>query len=168
MDCRTVEGHLSRFIENDVNFSQQQEITDHLKTCEKCSKLKEKVEHVLNVYPDLEEEVPFFLKNRLYNIVDSTQESEIKAGYIRWVAAAVGTVVLFLNLFYFTNIYPTANRALHLAVAEIQKLVVETGAFFEKIRESKNNFLFGFGKVEGDARDLDENGDSPKKGGQNG
>lgn len=168
MDCKTVEGYLSRFIENDVTPSQQQEIANHLKTCEKCRNLKEKIEYVLNLYPELEEDVPFFLRNRLYNIMDLSKESYVQAGYIRWVAAAVGTVVLFLNLFYFTNIYPSANRVLHLTVAEIQKFVVETGAFFEKIKESKNNFLFGFGTSKGDAQDFDQDESSHKKGGQSG
>jgi hypothetical protein len=76
---------------------------------------------------------------------------------------------LFMNLFYFTNIYPSANRVLHLAVAEIQKFVVETGAFFEKIKESRNNFLFGFGTAGRDVqKNLESKENSNVKGGENG
>jgi predicted anti-sigma-YlaC factor YlaD len=169
MDCKTVEVNLSRFIENDLSDREQQAITNHLKMCERCRKLKAKVEYILYIYPELEEEIPFFLKNRLYNIVDPEKETEIKDGYIRWVAAVVGTVVLFMNLFYFTNIYPSANRVLHLAVAEFQKFVVETGAFFEKIKESRNNFLFGFGTAGRDVqKNLESKENSNVKGGENG
>jgi predicted anti-sigma-YlaC factor YlaD len=168
MDCKIFEENLSKFIENELSKGMQKEISIHLKQCDRCKKLKEKVENIMYLYPELEEDIPFFLKNRLYNIYDSRKEAYVKAGYIRWIAATIGTVVLFLNLFYFTNIYPSANRVLHMAVAEVEKFVVETGAFFEKIKESKNNFLFGFTTEKSDVKEMDQEENSNKKGGQNG
>jgi hypothetical protein len=51
---------------------------------------------------------------------------------------------LFLNLFYFTNIFPSANREMHSMVGSIETFVVKTGGWFEKIKESKDLLLFTF------------------------
>jgi hypothetical protein len=129
----------------------------HLEQCGSCSRLKEKVEELMYAFPDLEEEVPFFLKNRLHYIPESQQVIEMPESrfyYLKWVAAAIGTFVLFLNLFYFTNIYPPANRFLHTAVSKIETFTVETGAFFERLKESKNFVVFSF--LKGDSDDEDE------------
>ena len=170
MDCKKVESLMSGFIENELENSQRKEISIHLKQCPKCRGLKEKIEHMRYVYPELEEEIPFFLKNRLYNIFDADQEEENRGIYLKWVAAAIGTVVLFLNLFYFTNIYPTANKALHLTVARVEKFVVEAGAFIETIKESRKGVSldFGFFKKESEFRQIDEKKSSDNKGGENG
>jgi len=170
MDCKKVESLMSGFIENELENSQRKEISIHLKQCTKCRELKEKIEHMRYVYPELEEEIPFFLKNRLYNIFDADQEEDSRGIYLKWVAAAIGTVVLFLNLFYFTNIYPMANKALHLTVARVEKFVVEAGAFIETIKESRKGVSldFGFFKKESEFRQIDEKKSSDNKGGENG
>jgi len=95
---------------------------------------------------DLQEEVPFFLKNRLYNIPEIVEKKN-RARTIhfpKWLAAAVGTVILFLNLFYFTNIFPSVNREMHSWVSSVEKFVVRSGGWLEKIKESKELFFFTF------------------------
>lgn len=154
MDCKKVEDLMSMYIENEVSREIHKEISLHLGQCENCRQLKEKVEELIYTFPELEEDVPFFVKNRLYYIPESQALKATTRGskyfYLKWVAAVIGTFVLFLNLFYFTNILPPANRALHKAVAEIKTLTVETGAFLEKVTESKDLFIFSIFKGDSD------------------
>jgi hypothetical protein len=156
MDCKQVEELISMYIECEVADELHQEITLHLEQCAECSRLKNEVEELLYVFPELEEEVPFFLKNRLYYIPES-QEVEIlpesRFYYLKWVAAAIGTFVLFLNLFYFTNLYPPANRLLHTAVSKVETFTVQAGAFFEKVKESKDLMIFSIFKSDKDKED---------------
>ena len=168
MDCLQVEELMSLYLENEVSEELHQEITDHIEQCQVCKELKEQVEELLFVFPELEEEVPFFLKNRLHYIPESQQVIELPESrfyYMKWVAAAIGTFVLFLNLFYFTNIYPPANRFLHLTVSKLETLTVETGAFFERMKESKDFFLFSFfkGSSDDDNDNIDENGENTEQ-----
>ncbi|MCK4836485.1 MAG: zf-HC2 domain-containing protein [Candidatus Aminicenantes bacterium] len=168
MECKKVESFISKYIENDVTEQERKEISSHLKQCKNCQQLKENIENMIYLYPELQEEIPFFLKNKLYNIFEFTEEKEIKYGYSKWVAAGVGTLVLFLNLFYFTNIYPAANKSLHIALARVEKFVVETKAFIEEFKVSNKNVLFGFFKKDSDMEKLNQKKSSNKKGGKNG
>ena len=120
------------------------------------------------LHEDLEENVPFYVKNRLYYISERKEKKIKKNIYLKWIAAVIGTIVLFLNLFYFTNIFPAANRTLHLVVSEIENFAVNTEAFFEKMKESGDNFLFGFFTENGDLENSDKSQGSDDKGGKNG
>jgi hypothetical protein len=146
MKCQRVEDLLSMYIENELPKEIHREISFHLEHCDQCRVLKEKIEELIYIFPEMEEEVPFFLKNRLYYIPESqtvmVERRESKLLYLKWLAAAIGTFVLFLNLFYFTNIYPPAKRMLHSAVARVRTLTVETGAFIEEVRASDGAALF--------------------------
>lgn len=154
MNCKRVEDSLSMYIENGLPQELHREVSLHLEQCDQCRQLKEKMEELLYVFPELEEEVPFFLKNRLYYIPESqtviAEKTESKFFYLKWLAAAIGTFVLFLNLFYFTNIYPPAKRVLHSMVAQIRTLTVETGAFIEEVRASDGAALFSVFKKDTD------------------
>jgi hypothetical protein len=154
MNCQRVEELLSSYIENELSKELHREISLHLEHCDQCKVLKEKIEELIYVFPDLEEEVPFFLKNRLYYIPESQavieERRESKFFYLKWLAAAIGTFVLFLNLFYFTNIYPPAKRMLHSVVARIKTFTVETGAFIEEVRASDGASLFAVFKKDPD------------------
>jgi predicted anti-sigma-YlaC factor YlaD len=145
MDCKEIEELISDYIEHDLEPEVYEEVSLHLEKCLACSVLKRQVEELVSSFPDLEEEIPFFLKNRLYYIPETQEENiidmESKRYYLRWVAAVIGIFVLFLNLFYFTNIYPPANRALHTVVAEIETFAVKTEAIYEKVKESKALFF---------------------------
>lgn len=144
MKCLEVEELISAYLEDELSKEQAREVELHLVGCESCRRLKEKVDELIHVFPDLEEEVPFFLKNRLYYIPESQEIIELnqnRLGYLKWVAAVIGTFVLMLNLFYFTNIFPAANRALHSLMARIKTITVETGAFFEKVKDSRGAVL---------------------------
>ena len=103
MNCKRVEELLSMYIENELPGELHREISLHLEHCGQCRVLKEKIEELIYVFPDLEEEVPFFLKNRLYYIPESQavieERRESEFFYLKWLAAAIGTFVLFLNLF---------------------------------------------------------------------
>lgn len=169
MDCLQVEELMSLYLENEVSEDIYREITAHIEQCPGCRDLKEQIEDMLDVLPDLEEEVPFFLKNRLHYIPESQQVIEMpetRFYYMKWVAAAIGTFVLFLNLFYFTNIYPPANRFLHTTVSKLETLTVEAGAFFERIKESKDFFLFSFfkGSSEEENSEKSENSENGENG----
>jgi len=158
MNCQQIEDLISLYIENEVSEEEHNEITLHIGQCPSCRKLKEKVEELMYTFPELEVEVPFFVKNRLYYIPESLSSHESMENrffYLKWVAAVLGTFVLFLNLFYFTNIYPPANRVLHTTVSHIKTFTVETGAFFQKVTESRGMFLLSLFK-----KDADSNQDS--------
>lgn len=149
MDCIKVEDILSDYLENEISEDLHKEVSLHLETCASCMALKEKIEELVNFFPELEEDVPFFLKNRLYYIPESQEEddyTDAKYSYLRWVAAVIGTFVLFLNLFYFTNLYPPANRTLHSVVSKVKGITVDTGEFFQEVADSKGMSLLNIFK----------------------
>ncbi|MBN1196309.1 MAG: zf-HC2 domain-containing protein [Candidatus Aminicenantes bacterium] len=148
MDCKLVEERISNYIENNLSATEMDAVREHIQSCGACRDLLERMERVLYLCEDLTEEVPFFLKNRLYNIAETrvAEEPAISGRTItvlKWAAAMVGTAVLLLNLLYFTSIVPPANRFLHLAVSRIETFVVEAGAYVERISESDRNPFLG-------------------------
>ena len=146
--CRDIESLFSAYLENDLSKEETDIVAEHLQRCPGCLQKKEKMEEILFRLSDLQEEVPFFLKNRLYNIPE-TSERRAPARIMffpKWIAAAIGTVILFLNLFYFTNVFPPVNREMHSFVSSIEKLVVRTGGWLEKVKESKDLLFFTFFK----------------------
>jgi hypothetical protein len=169
MECKQVEENISQYIENDISKDLHNKISLHLDECDPCRALKIEIELLMGSFPELEEDVPFFLKNRLYYIPDSTENTKKESVfYLKWVAAAIGTFVLFINLFYFSNIYPPANRALHSIVSEIETLAVQTEALFEKIKESKDLLMYTFLKSKSEDPDELQDDNKKKKGGKNG
>jgi len=144
--CKEIESLLSAYLENDLSKEEAEDISSHLNACPECLCKKEKIEEIILKLSDLQEEVPFFLKNRLLNIPDMIEKRKaVKPLYFpKWLAAAVGTIILFLNLFYFTNIFPPVNREVHSVVSSIEKFFVKTGGWFEKVRESKELLFFTF------------------------
>jgi predicted anti-sigma-YlaC factor YlaD len=144
--CKEIESLLSAYLENELSPAESDPIARHLAACPRCFHLKEKLEELLLKMPDLQEDVPFFLKNRLFNIPEISEKKKFaKTIYFpKWLAAAVGTVILFLNLFYFTNIFPAVNREMHTVVGSLETFVVRTGGWFETIKESKDLLLFTF------------------------
>jgi hypothetical protein len=122
--------------------------------------------------PELQEEIPFFLKNRLLYMPESQAAIHSKAPVLRWVAAMIGTLILFLNLFYFTNILPPANKALHTLVAQIEKFAVQTEAFLDRLKDTDNPISFAdqnsitSGPVNKTKKNLEEN--LKNNGGHNG
>lgn len=148
MDCKLVEERISSYIENNLNAAEMDAVREHIESCEACRDLLERMERVLYLCEDLTEEVPFFLKNRLYNIAETRVAEEPAVSgrtvtVLKWAAAMVGAAVLLLNLLYFTSIVPPANRFLHLAVSRIETFVVEAGAYVERISESNRNPFLG-------------------------
>jgi predicted anti-sigma-YlaC factor YlaD len=153
--CKEIESLLSAFLENELSAAEAGRIAHHLAECPNCRAIKEKLEELLLKMSDLQEEVPFFLKNRLYNIPEFSAESRRgKIVYLpKWLAAAAGTIILFLNLFYFTNIFPLANRQMHALVGTVESFVVKTGGWIEKIKESKDLLVFTFFSKKEDNKD---------------
>ena len=142
MECKAVEDLMSQYVENDVNAETKKIISRHIKQCSACKQLKEKIEELMYALPELEEEVPFFLKNRLLYLPESQSAQRNQAPIFKWVAAMIGTMVLFLNLFYFTNLYPPANKVLHTLVANIERIAVQTEAFFDRFKEADQHPSF--------------------------
>lgn len=169
MNCKKVEDLLSDYIENDLSEEVRKEVSLHLDECENCRRLKEKMEEMIYSFNDLEEDVPFFLKNRLLYIQESQEEEQSRQYYLTWVAAVIGTIILFLNLFYFTNIYPPANKALHGVTARIETIAVETEAFFERLNASKDLIIYTlFNKETNDSNRINKHNVIPNNGGKNG
>jgi predicted anti-sigma-YlaC factor YlaD len=168
MDCKRAQDLISGYIENELSRDLKKEVSLHLEQCPNCRRLKEKVEGLMSLSPEMEEEVPFFLKNRLYNIPETAEERPGRLVYLKWLAAMVGTIVLFLNLFYFTNIFPPANRALHLMVSHIETFAVETSAFVERVKESKGNIFSSFFSGDSEGEPTNRNGNIKNVGGKNG
>lgn len=144
--CRDIESLLSAYLENDLLKEEAENVSTHLDGCSACLAKKEKIEEIILKLSDLQEEVPFFLKNRLMNIPDMIEKKTPARFFFfpKWLAAAVGTIILFLNLFYFTNVFPPANREVHSLVSSIEKFFVKTGGWFEKVKESKELLFFTF------------------------
>lgn len=145
MECRIVESLISAYLENDLDQEQLARVEIHLHDCPACMLLKIKMEGLISRLSDLEEEIPFFVKNRLYNIPEYIEKSRSsKIFFPKWVAAVMGSIILFVNLFYFTNLFPPANREIHSLVANVERMVVRTGGWIEKIKESKDFLIFTF------------------------
>jgi predicted anti-sigma-YlaC factor YlaD len=144
--CRDIELLLSAFLENELSKEDAASVSEHLETCRECLAKKERMEEIISRLSDLQEEVPFFLKNRLYNIPEIVEKQAPARVLVfpKWLAAAIGTVILFLNLFYFTNVFPPVNREIHSIVSSVEKFVVRTGGWFERIKESKELIFFTF------------------------
>lgn len=144
--CRDMEALLSSYLENELSRGDAAEVEKHLAECADCRGKKEKIEELIFRLSELQEEVPFFLKNRLYNIPKIVEKKSRgkTIHFPQWLAAAIGTVILFLNLFYFTNIFPSVNREMHSLVSSVEKFVVRSEGWLEKIKESKELFLFTF------------------------
>lgn len=164
MDCTHVEDLISGYLENELPPELLKEVSLHLETCVTCRLLKEKVEELMYSFQELEEEVPFFVRNRLYYIPESQRniiEMENERQYLKWMAAMIGAFALFLNLFYFTNIFPPANRVLHEMVSSIKTLSVKTEAIYEKVKESNTLFFLSSKNEEsGTNNNIDENKNS--------
>ena len=72
--CRDMEAWLSAYLENDLSSRDAAEIEQHLAECADCRAKKEKMEELIFSLSELQEEVPFFLKNRLYNIPEIVEK----------------------------------------------------------------------------------------------
>lgn len=163
---------MSRYVENDLDKETNTQISLHIKQCDNCRLLKEKLEELMDTLPELEEEIPFYLKNRLLYLPESQAATHTKAPVLRWVAAMIGTMILFLNLFYFTNILPPANKVLHTLVAQIEKFAVQTEALLDRLNDPENPISFAdqnsvkSAPVKNIKKDLEEN--LKNNGGHNG
>ena len=145
MECRIVENLISAYMENDLDKEQHARVENHLHDCPSCMLLKSKMGELVSRLSDLEEEIPFFLKNRLYNIPEHIEKNRSsKIFFPKWAAAVLGSVILFFNLFYFTNLFPPANKEIHSLVANVERMIVRTGGWIEKIKESKDFLIFTF------------------------
>ena len=144
MNCKEFEEFLSAYRDNDLSPDRRKEFTTHMNECKECSDLADNISDLNAILPELSRDIPFFVKNRLYLIGEAVEErtAPVSYAYVKWVAATIGTVILFLNIFYFTNIFPGANKTLHAAVAGIERFVVEAESFIGRIKESNNLFLY--------------------------
>jgi len=74
--CKEIESLLSAYLENELSPVESEQIAQHLASCPQCLNLKEKMEELLLKLSDLQEEVPFFLKNRLFNIPEISEKKK--------------------------------------------------------------------------------------------
>jgi len=148
MTCPQIEERLSAYLEGDLSAVETAAVADHLKVCPSCRRLAARLEDLPGELAALQEELPFFLKNRLLNIPETIAEERRNLArwvpWSRWIAAGIGTVLLSLNLFYFTNIVPPANRIIHRAASKVETLAAGVGGVVERLRESKDFLLYAF------------------------
>jgi len=147
MECKNIEELLSDYIEKELKKELELEVEKHLKNCNSCYELHISLRNLINTGPKISEEVPFYLKNRLMYIpelIDLQEEKTSNSHNIKLIAAMVGIIVLLLNIFYFTNIYPQGNYFLHKTIAKIERFVVDTKEYVLKKESIKNNFLISF------------------------
>jgi hypothetical protein len=145
MRCQEVEELLSAYLEGELPAGTDTDIERHLQECSACYQTKENLDLLLSKLPDLQVEVPFFLKNRLYNIaeVPVPVPAVWSFGWLpRWVVTAAAAVVLLCGLFYFSNFYPAANRQMHALVTGVDRVIARTGGWMEKIQESKDLLFY--------------------------
>jgi len=147
MDCNSVEELLSRYIENDLNKKTHNEMTDHFKNCQSCNNLLKDIKELIYKTSELEEELPFYIKNRLLYIPESIEienNNEQPFKYIKLIAASLGGIILMLNIFYRTNVFPEANYFLHKTVSKIERFVVETKSFVFQKENTDQNYILSF------------------------
>jgi hypothetical protein len=116
--CREIESLLSAYLENELSKAEAENVAEHLNSCPEC-------------------------RNKKEIIVEKKKPAKMFY-FPKWMAAAVGTIILFFNLFYFTNIFPPVNREIHSFVYSVERFVAKTGGWFEKIKESKDLLFFTF------------------------
>ncbi len=138
MLCNEIEELISDFIEDELDTELSRQVEEHLDSCESCSALRDEMEELMDSVQLLEEEVPFYLKNRLYNIPENefieTGNSNMA---LKWIAAMIGTVVLLLNFFYFTKIYPEGHKRVRQGAAMIEKFMVMVVDTFEGFQDEE-------------------------------
>lgn len=145
MDCNRVEELLSRYIENDLNTKTQNEMTAHFKHCTTCNNLLKDIKILVSETSELNEEIPFYIKNRLLYIPESIKldkDNDDQFKYFKLIAAMLGGIILMLNIFYKTNVFPQAHYFLHKTVAKIERFAVETKSFiFQKENTDQSHIL---------------------------
>lgn len=147
MDCIETEELLSKYIENELKEKVNIDVEGHLKNCPSCNGLYKSLKILINDGSALSEEVPFFLKNRLLYIpelVENQEEEPASNLGLKFIAAMIGTFVLLLNIFYFTNIYPKGNYFLHKTMSKIERFALDTKEYVFQKESLKNNFVVAF------------------------
>jgi predicted anti-sigma-YlaC factor YlaD len=155
----------------------RKELRQHLQECRECALLFEQYGQVVTDLGELSSEPPFWVKFRLNNIYQEKKEfrrkrsgGSLKFLMNKWVVAAVASVLILLNLFYFTNIFPPANRGMRTLVAGAEALWIKAEGFVERVKDSGNFiWLTIFGKnLFADNSATTEKLKGANQGGQNG
>ncbi len=131
MLCEDIELLLPAFLDKELEKEEELMVQKHLKNCNNCLTIKDSLYDLKYLSKEVAEEVPFFLKNRLLNIPENMnaqieeENRKIKRNrfFMKIMAATIGFVALLLNIFYFTNLVPSANFFVHKSVARVQMLV---------------------------------------------
>ena len=147
MDCIKAEELLSDFIENELSEKLHLEVKEHLTQCQSCNKLSQSIKNLIINGSKLSEELPFYLKNRLLYIpelIELKEEEPDSNQGIKFIAAMIGTVILLLNIFYFTNIYPKGHYFLHKTISKVERFAIDTKTYIFQKESIKNNFLISF------------------------
>jgi len=145
--CLRFEEHLSDWIEGQLDPQTTLFMEQHAKACVSCANLRDMMDQTIYLAPSLQEDVPFFLKNRLYNIpenqhADAAEDTPSKM--LRLAAAMVGISVLLLHLFYFTNLVPAGNRIVHRLFSGLGNMVVNVSALLETSSDGQDPTMYLF------------------------
>ncbi len=164
MECKDIELLVSDYIENNLKKVERKAFEKHLKVCNKCKEFVNEFQDMRYELQELKREVNFIQKNKLYVIFDNNfdKKDESNYGFLKWVGLAAAIIILFFNLFYFTNIVPTMNKKTHLLVSKIEKTVIKTFSYI-RILTNPEDFAYMLSKKYEDKETKKE-----KIGGKNG
>lgn len=154
MKCKKIEELLSPYLEDELNPEEKGAVTNHLKTCKKCSllfSLMEETKESLADFPELE--VSENLLDRLYSIPSKKKKFKLRLPNFDFLVRpslqpvlTVATIVLIMVSFYFfgpnkSSIDKSISRKIHLGYSKIERLYAKAESFTASLGEHKDNIL---------------------------
>ncbi len=177
MNCDQIRELFLEFYEHQLSEKEEREFRNHLADCSNCQELFDAYQQTVSDLGELKREPPFWVKFRLNNLYLDYQPVKTKRRskhlnifLNKWVVAVAATLIILVNLFYFTNIFPPANRSLRLAVASVESLLGKAESLFEQVKDSGNFIWISiFGKtLFAENRNPENKIEKATQGGQNG
>jgi len=155
MKCEEARELFIELIDNSLPPFMRKDLENHLTACAQCQQLFENYQQLLSELGELKSEPPFWVKIKLNNIFLQLPEEKpqrkknvFQILMNKWVVAVAAMLIVLMNLFYFTNIFPPANRGMRTLLASAEALICKAEGFFEQVKDSGNFiWLTIFGKT---------------------
>ncbi len=95
MKCSWIRRKLSAFLDGEISEEENQLISEHLKSCERCKKELEELSQVSDVLEVMDEVKvsPFFITRLKQRIADQKSKSVVRLPFVEWIRRA--TVPVF-------------------------------------------------------------------------
>lgn len=110
MKCSQIKRKLSAFLDGETSETENQLISEHLKSCERCQKELEELSHVSDVLAVMDEVrvSPFFITRLKQRIADQKSKSLVRIPFMEWIRRAAlpafATALVFLSFFVGSNL----------------------------------------------------------------